>query len=219
MARAAHACRNPLALLLLSTLAACGGGGGGGDVCNDPDNAAREGLWAISVASTTTTSGAYVNCGLDGNVLELDLLAVQPIEGGNGCAAVYRLAAPGLDFSSPSFPGEPLAMTAVAVDSMPEGAFWLGGFYFFAGSNITVYLDVDPATAIVSDGDPRAFALEVRYELYEGRALIAVPYDEPGVDDDGDGEIDEPGEFELVDEIDPTAIQVAAGQMILNLRG
>ncbi len=208
----------PCCLFLL--LAACGGGGGGASsasVCDPGAATAANGLWGASISNVQAAVGSYLPCGLDGNALELALLAADPIEGGDECVAVYQLAAAGLDLSSPANGGQPLALVGVAFDSWPSGTFTLGGYYYFPSGDLTVALN--PFGVLGQPvGDGNAFAQDLEFELYQGQVLVALPFDEPGVDDDGDGEIDEPGEFALDDAIQPGAVLLAAGQLTLTLR-
>ena len=209
------------ALGLGLALAACGGGGGGGGNAsaqtgdNSPTPLRAEflelqGAWRV-VASDLQyddPNAPQVALGVENSGLELAFVADDAVEGLAGSyVAVYRVNLAGADTTSPSFgPG----MATVAVAQRPDGAvnFQLGGVYYVSSRGITVALQSQDAPWGPSAGT-------YAFQVYSGQQLVSVQVNEPDVDDDGDGVIDEEGEFALHDEIAPGAVMVNSGTMTL----
>ena len=158
--------------------------------------------------------------GLESGTVTLDVFRVEPVEGpGDDYACVYKLTLPGSDLTSPSF-GPQLSAVGAAVHPQPMDApFWLGGFVYRPGDDLTIEFGVVFAPGgMPSGGGSDGFAARYEFWAYDGYQLESVEVNEPGVDDDLDGLIDEPGEFALEDRIAPGATLLDFGEITVEFR-
>lgn len=202
------------AICLAMLSIACGHGGG--STSDDPRDTYRnqflalEGGWSVVGSDVTYDDPAMPQAaiGLEANFLQLEFLSDGPVANTGSYAAVYLTSILGCDTTSPSF-GEGKATVAVAQQPDPVVAFDLVGAYYRPADDVTV--TIARAATPAEPGNAARYA----FAVYGGRQLVSVPVDQPGVDDDGDGLIDEPGEFTLFDQIAPGAVLIASGEMTL----
>lgn len=214
---------SPILLFAALALPSCSSGGGGGphSACQGSIATTLAGDWQVSGTLLTLDeeiSSVYVPNGLDDATLHLEFGAVEPQPGPSDstvCSAAYLVTSPTLDTSSPT--GNPSSLFAGAVSNLalvPEGVFTLSStpFYFPAGD---VSVTVDGIGDLTKHSDV-LFEYSVSFEVYAGQQVTAVVQDEPGIDDDGDGQIDEPDESEPGDGIAPEALLICSGTMKLS---
>lgn len=201
-----------LAAVCLSCLPNDSGDGNASDDAEPYRNQflALAGSWSVVGSDVTYDDPAMPQAaiGLEANFLQLEFLSDGPVANTGSYAAVYLTSILGCDTTSPSF-GEGKATVAVAQQPEPVVAFDLVGAYYRPADDVTV--TIARAATPAEPGNAARYA----FAVYGGRQLVSVQVDQPGVDDDGDGLIDEPGEFTLFDEIAQGAVLIASGEMTL----
>ena len=202
-------------------LAACGDDHGGGppDPGVDPAVKAFSGSWTVS---TTLLAGIEEGCpdiALDSAVLDLDLVLAaivdtkcDPGTSDDKHVGRYDITSPGFDTASDSQPGRS-RFGAQACSNGPGTAvtFVIGGFYSLPAEGITV--EVAPVgPSVFTD---TSFTLPLAYAVFSGEPIVSADANVPGEDDDCDGEIDEEDEHVFEDEVDPDAVPVCTGTLML----
>jgi len=208
--------RATLGLALL--LAACSGGGGGGSGGGDDPTPYRteflamQGEWHVVSSDLVLDdpTAPYVPLGIEDTIVTLEFLDDDPLEGNPDVYyGAYRVEIPMVSTLSPSF-GPRMATLAIAQQPTPAVLLQLVGKCYSPSQDVTVVLSpLSPPWSLAAD--------RYEFEVYAGMQLISVQVNEPGVDDDEDGLVDEPGEFALYDEIAPEAVLVTSGQLTLTI--
>lgn len=214
----AHSSFARMSLGLALLLAACNGGLVD-DLVGDEDPTryrteflAMQGPWQVVSSDLVLDdpTAPYVPLGLENTTMNLEFLDDEPLEGipyvHNG---TFQVEIPMVSTLSPSF-GPRMAMLAIAQQPTPAVPLQLVGKYHIPSEDVTVVLSpLSSQWSLAAD--------RYGFEVYAGMQLISVQVNEPGVDDDEDGLVDEPGEFALYDEIAPEAVLLTSGQLTLTI--
>ena len=212
--------------LLAAGIAACSGGGGSSteppvnNACPGSVSTTLAGTWQVTgtlVELDPEIGGSYTPIGLEDSSLTLQFFGAETEPGPNDtsiCSAAYFASGAGLDTTSPT--GGPTTLGTVAADGVPNwpaNAFAAVGLYYFPAGNVSVEIGVGTAPVVLSES---SFEILTEFRAYEGDRIVSAVFDEPEVDDDGDGQVDEPDEADPEDAIDPEALPSFGG--VIRLR-
>lgn len=205
-----HRLANLASATLLLSLVACGGDGPTGPTTPPCPSLTLGGSWHVQgtvLEIDPDVNPDYVPNGLDSTDL---MLAIVTSPG--DCEAGYSIEGPDLD--THSLVDQPASFLAAAGPGFPDGAFVIDGVYYVPGQDVSVEVNLDILNLPTPTGNG-SFTMGIKFKVYPGSVVAAIDENSVGVDDDGDGEIDEPDEHELDDGIDPSAMSICEGRMLL----
>lgn len=195
----------------------CGGGSSstpsGSLSCTEEAGRELGGAWHVTgtVLVLDPEVGEYVPNGLDDAVINLQFVHGEQSQG--ICALLYAGSSASLDTTSPV--GGPSTLHGLAASTQPAGVFGLAGLLYFPQGDVTTRLDFDFGS--IQPHVDGAFEATIEFEVFDGDQIAAVVDNTPGVDDDGDGQIDEADEFDPGDGIAADAILLCRGSMQLTI--